>query len=322
MIKFSIIVPIYNSSGYLEYCLNSILNQSYKHFELILVNDGSSDNSLNICVNFRSKDNRIILINKENGGAGSARNVGLEKAVGDFIIFCDSDDYWNTSNFLEIVSSTIKKEEPELIIFDYKKLYNNKYEFNIERKWEVIKYKEKEDILNYLMTKKKFTTSANWKVIKKNILIDNNISFLEGTIAEDMDWGMRVYSHSKEIVYIDKKFYFYRQREGSITRSLNEEKINNLWNMIEDCTGKKAEEQDIPIIIIYKYFSFHYFVLLAIIASSKIKNKKQMICILKKKRWLLKYIPNNRLKVISYLRYIIGFNMFVKSIGCILIFKK
>ena len=96
MVKVSIIVPVYNVEHYLEECIKSVIEQTYKNIELILVDDGSTDKSGKICDNYSSLDERIIVIHKNNGGLSSARNVGLEAAQGRYIIFIDSDDYWYT----------------------------------------------------------------------------------------------------------------------------------------------------------------------------------------------------------------------------------
>ncbi|KHS57836.1 glycosyl transferase family 2 [Terrisporobacter othiniensis] len=99
MDKVSIIVPIFNSEKYLRTSIESILNQSYKNFELILINDGSSDGSLDICKEYIDKDERIVLINKNNEGVSSARNEGIDKSTGKYIVFCDSDDYIEKNYF-------------------------------------------------------------------------------------------------------------------------------------------------------------------------------------------------------------------------------
>ncbi|MEG2898607.1 MAG: glycosyltransferase, partial [Eubacterium sp.] len=97
----SLIIPIYNSEKFLDRCIQSIINQTYKNIEIILVNDGSIDQSLEICQLYKKRDNRIVIINKKNGGVGSARNIGLQKAKGDYIGFIDSDDYIDKETYEE-----------------------------------------------------------------------------------------------------------------------------------------------------------------------------------------------------------------------------
>lgn len=104
----SIVIPIYNAEKYLEECLNSIKNQTYKNFEVIMVNDGSKDDSETICMNFLRSDSRFRYLKKENAGVSSARNVGLDNVEGDYITFIDADD-WVDENYLELLIATVKK---------------------------------------------------------------------------------------------------------------------------------------------------------------------------------------------------------------------
>ena len=127
--KTSIIIPIYNSEKYLHKLLESVINQTYKDIEIILVNDGSTDNSLNICEEFRSRDNRIKICNKANGGVSSARNEGIETATGEYITFIDADDYID-KNYIEMLVNNI--EDGYLIkIFNNKKLDFNNIRFDL-----------------------------------------------------------------------------------------------------------------------------------------------------------------------------------------------
>ena len=137
MKKISIIIPIYNTALYLNKCLDSIINQTYKNIEIILINDGSKDNSLKICQEYTFRDNRIILINKQNAGVSQARNDGIKIASGDYIMFVDSDD-WLELNTIEICVNEIKNYD--LLLFPYirefkdrsipRKLYKMEFSIN------------------------------------------------------------------------------------------------------------------------------------------------------------------------------------------------
>ena len=117
-IKFSIIVPVYNTEKYIDQCLNSIINQSYDYFEVILVNDGSTDNSLLKCAEWEKKDSRIRLITKENEGLGPTRNCGVANADGDYLLFIDSDD-WYDNELLNMLAKEIKQSNPDVVYFDF-----------------------------------------------------------------------------------------------------------------------------------------------------------------------------------------------------------
>lgn len=119
MDKVSIIVPVYNGSNYLEKCLNSLINQTYKNIEIIVINDGSIDNSLEIIKRYQKNDQRIILIDKKNTGVSDSRNKGIEKATGDYICFLDADDFYE-NNYVEVMLNIIKKENVDVIRCNYK----------------------------------------------------------------------------------------------------------------------------------------------------------------------------------------------------------
>lgn len=209
--KTSIIIPIYNSEKYLHRLLDSVINQTYKDIEIILVNDGSTDNSLNICEEFRSRDNRIKICNKTNGGVSSARNEGIEIATGEYITFIDADDYID-KNYIEMLVNNI--EGGYLI-----KIFNNK---KLDQKIE--KYEFIKQILANEVTGGCWGYLFNKKILDfNNIRFDLNTSYMEDTIFV-MEYLMQVES----VKLIRENLYHYEAKKGSLTSSKNnvEEKIN------------------------------------------------------------------------------------------------
>ena len=135
LIKFSIIIPVYNISNYISECVNSVLKQSFKDYEIILVNDGSIDDSFNICLNYSKKYKNVRLINQQNGGLSSARNAGINQAEGDYLLFLDGDDFWKDGEFLENLNCIIETNSPDTIIFSYSYYYSKdrikEYQFDL-----------------------------------------------------------------------------------------------------------------------------------------------------------------------------------------------
>ena len=117
--KFSVVIPVYNTESYLAECIDSLIHQPYENFEAICINDGSTDKSLQVLEDFAQKDGRIKVINQKNQGVSAARNAGIDAAVGDYIIFLDSDDFL-AENCLYIFSQIIEKEKPDVIQYDLK----------------------------------------------------------------------------------------------------------------------------------------------------------------------------------------------------------
>lgn len=170
--KISIIVPVYNVEKYLERCLDSILSQSFNAFELILVNDGSTDNSYKICEKYSYNDKRIKLINKENGGLSSARNAGIEASQGEYIGFIDSDDYIDKFMY-EILYNYAEKNKSDIVICKYKKVdanfgMNENLNYNVEE----INYSNFQ-ALNQLYEENNIEFVVMWNKLYKRSLFDN-----------------------------------------------------------------------------------------------------------------------------------------------------
>ncbi|MGM9877705.1 MAG: glycosyltransferase family 2 protein [Bacilli bacterium] len=247
--KLSIIIPVYNTEKYIEKCINSILNQSSNEIEIIVVNDGSKDNSLQILNKYKKT---IKIFSKENGGLSSARNFGLEHASGQYIWFIDGDDYIEEGS-IEIILSIIGKKDYDIISFNYNKDYENSKQ----------KIRENHNINN--KEKILINTSACTKVFKKSFLEENNITFDEGIIYEDLALIPYLFSITDSIIHIDKYLYNYVYRNGSIMNNkefkLNVDDkfiaINNLIKRIEKKGIKDKYEKEIEYLII-KHIIFTY----------------------------------------------------------------
>ncbi len=205
----SIIVPVYNSEKYLKECISSILNQTYKKFELILINDGSTDNSLSICEIYRHKDDRINLINQENSGVSVARNKGLEVANGEWITFIDSDDYIHV-DFLDTFYKNINKKNDFIL--------QNVVQFDDEISYEFISYFDTEkDPLNFFKTYSPHLFYPWSRLFKKEIIKNNKIEFEPKiSFAEDALFIMTYLNYCKCIKTINKVGYYYRDTPNSL----------------------------------------------------------------------------------------------------------
>ena len=216
----SIIVPVYNSEKYLKKCLNSIMNQTYKQLEIIIINDGSTDNCLNIIQELQKIDSRIILIDKKNNGVSSARNDGIKKATGKYIMFIDSDD-WIETDYIETMYNYAES----------KKLDVCRTGFTIDRNdepCEEVSYINDSNInIDLKKTKEIFidTTlfhSACVQLIKRNCVLDNNIYFDEDILyEEDLIFNIKLYKVINKLDYINCCKYHYTANEKSATRNID-----------------------------------------------------------------------------------------------------
>lgn len=214
----SIIVPIYNVDKYLEECIESLKNQTYKNLEIILINDGSTDNSEQICRKEEKQDNRIVFINKKNGGAASAKNEGLKVAKGDYIAFVDSDDFIEP-DMIEYMVNTIKKYNADIIQCSFTNLYKNTEKFKQDT---IVEQKiSSKDFLELFLTK--WDSSLFWNKLFKREVIEN-IFFTEGRCIDDEFFTYKCVINSKSIVTSNKIVYNYRMRKSGVMKSESSQK--------------------------------------------------------------------------------------------------
>ena len=225
MPKVSVIVPIYNVEKYLEKCINSLLSQTLEDIQIILVNDGSKDNSGNIAKEYeKNNKDRVIYVEKENGGLSDARNYGLKYATGDFIAFLDSDDYIEKNAYEEMYNKAIE-ENADYVECDFIWEFPNK--IRVDKQYP---YKNKKEMLSFVRV-------VAWnKLIKRQLITDNNLEFPKGLRYEDVEFTYKLIPFVNKFAYVDKPFIHYVQREDSIANVQNErtaEIFTVLDNVIE-----------------------------------------------------------------------------------------
>jgi glycosyltransferase involved in cell wall biosynthesis len=213
-IEISIIVPVYNLEPLLPKCVESILTQTFTDFELILVNDGSTDRSGELCDEFAKLDNRIVVIHKSNGGVASSRNAGLEAAKGSYIGFVDNDDFVNEHMFETLYTNAIIHES-EIVVCDFLKVNETQ---DIDTKKRKINFKVEHfnnvESLNQIYTDNNLTFICPWNKLYKKSLF-NEIKYELGNINDDETVAHQLLYESKKTTYIHTELYYYVQREGS-----------------------------------------------------------------------------------------------------------
>lgn len=225
----SVIVPIYNVEQYLEKCVNSIINQTYKNLEIILVDDGATDNSGKLCDELAKLDNRIKVYHKENGGLSDARNYGVERATGGYIGFVDSDDYIDPEMY-EKLYEAIKKENTDVAECNLKIIYPDRVELFTEKKYCSVCTKQ-EYLEEYLKIEKVFGSACvrliNSKIAKK-------INFPVGKLYEDTYYAYGLINVADSYVIMDAPYYNYLMRENSITNARFNPRIFDLIEIVEE----------------------------------------------------------------------------------------
>ncbi|MCB2306817.1 glycosyltransferase family 2 protein [Clostridium estertheticum] len=214
MVKISIIVPIYNGAKYIKECLEMIMDQTFKDFELIIIDDGSTDNSKEMCEEYAKIDSRIKLISKKNGGTWAARNRGIDESIGKYIIFLDCDD-WYENNLFEKMYESIKNNDVDLVISGQSNVFVDK-NGEIIRKTTVLpkkhNFKTKDEILsNYILLREEEIGDTLWnKIYKSEIIKKYNLKFENYKRGEDTIFNANYYQHIDKCIVISEALYNYR----------------------------------------------------------------------------------------------------------------
>ncbi|MFB8623567.1 putative glycosyltransferase EpsJ [Enterococcus casseliflavus] len=247
----SVIIPIYNVENYLSQAIDSIINQTYLNLEIILVNDGSSDNSLIIAEKYNNQDTRISLISQVNKGLSGARNTGLRIAKGKYIYFFDSDDYLK-QNAIEECIDLLEKDNADLIRFGAE-IHPESGSMSRDFKQNI--YGLASDLNNqtltvdsFLIDNKIFTPTVSLYIYNKRIIEENNLEFFEGIIHEDELWTTKILMYAESISFISKNFFLRRYRENSImvNQSNLTKKGNDLLIISDELNKMKRLELSIP----------------------------------------------------------------------------
>lgn len=211
----SVIVPVYNTEKYLHKCIDSIIHQSYRNLEIIIVDDGSTDSSPAICDEYKGLDKRVIVIHKKNGGLSSARNAGIDEAHGEYLSFIDSDDYID-QRMLEELYKAVSKIDADISICNYQNVYEDDYDGKryVNPKIEGCSLTPFEAIDKSCNLKQVHLIVAWNKLYKRSLF--RNIRYAEGYIHEDEIIIHRLYGECEKIAVIPDRLYFYLHRNGSI----------------------------------------------------------------------------------------------------------
>lgn len=235
MVKVSIIVPIYNVEKYLDRCMSSLLNQTLKDIEIIMVDDESPDNCPQMCDDYAKKDRRIKVVHKKNGGLGFARNSGLEIATGEYVAFVDSDDFVDVEMY-EKLYSIASTNDSDIVFCGFNSFENGQI---VEGKSEVkslTTYKNKNcegvllGMVNNCGDKKsivKYEMSVWHGIYKHQVMLDNGISFCSERkfISEDIIFHIDFIKHCQVISFIPDRFYYYCYNEESLTKTYRKERL-------------------------------------------------------------------------------------------------
>ena len=320
MPKLSIIVPVYNVEKYLDKCLERILNSTYKDFELIVINDGTKDNSEQIITKYLDNEeykDKITYISKENSGLSDTRNLGMSKAKGEYIAFVDSDDYIETTMYETMMNKALEKNY-DIVVSDVRLVYEN------SDKEQVISSAYEKDLFNKDEIKQTMLTyyPVVWNKIYKKSLLEG-IEFSKGVWYEDMEFNLKVYPRINSIGVVKEPLYNYLQRANSITYTYNDKLYDIITNMDTVIKYYKAQGiyEEYKEELEYLYIRYAYATFPKRLAKCKDKKKyKEGIdfAINKVHEHFPEYKKNRYFKTMGIKgKYIKSFNKFISKINYI-----
>lgn len=311
--KISFIIPVYNVAKYLHQCVRSILEQNYHDIEVILVDDGSKDESPAICDAFAEQDKRVKVIHKENGGLSDARNAGLKAATGEYVVFIDGDDFWLSKDDLSGLMAVAEKQpEADFIGYNCKYFYpdTNAYfpwVFYCDKLYKPV---DKNMAMIELVKSGTFPMSACLKLMKREFLIKNDLFFVKGQIAEDIPWFINVLDKCEKCSFVNQYVYAYRQNvAGSITNVSGDKSFRSLLNIVETETekvagrsfNKEAKEA------LYSFLAYELSILMTYPNIDGETFKK-----LKSYSWLIDYDTNPKVKKVKLFKRFWGLTLTVQ----------
>lgn len=307
--RFSFVLPVYNVENYLSQCVESILAQDFTEYEIILVDDGSTDSSGSLCDEYAEKYDYIRVIHQVNGGLSEARNTGIRNATGEYILFVDSDDYIASGALSKINQVIEQNDKPDVVFLEAVKVYPDGKTEPMGDGYiaENICKKSRDDVLRFITTMPKFPGSACSKAIKRE-LFDESLRFVKGLISEDIDWTYKLFGKAKSYAYLPDEYYYYRQeRPGSITYSVSDKKIESMLWIVEQWAMQNPTDTYRE--CVNSYVAYQYMIMLMCLAVMGKKAKKAYWERAETLKWILKYGKSRKLKLVRLVSGIIGIKL-------------
>ena len=323
----SVIIPIYKVEDYLERCVKSVLNQDFKDIEVILVDDGSPDRCPQICDEFAKTDERIKVLHKPNGGLSSARNAGIEIAVGEYLAFLDSDDQWATGKLKDVIAHLVR-EDVDMLVFDAIDIYDgdvkrkrNNHGF-FEQEYQMLSI---EDYYAKIIGIGDYMESACTKIVSRDFINAHNLTFFQGITGEDTEWMMRLLRCAKKVAISNVElFHCTCGRIGSIQNTIKPKNIRDLIDTVDKCIEFYQQHPEAPTQK-YEYEQCSYLIANATGLLRYIDDKlekKALIGALKQRAYLFKYSSNRKNKKVRLIYRIFGYDVLVWFLETYMLLKK
>ncbi len=316
-ILLSVIIPAYNVQDYICKCIDSLMRQNTKDTEIIIIDDGSVDDTPSICDEYANVYDNVFVYHIKNGGQARARNIGIKKSVGEYIMFIDSDDYLADSSFFKKVKNCIMKK-PDMIMYGYQKYWEGTQQY-VPKKFLPEDYLKKDNLLFYLIQENYFKGCPWDKIVRSDIIRENKIMFPNGKLSEDIDWCAQLLNciDFKNIQIINENSYVYVQHAGSTSKKVKKSHIIDILDIFDRYLQRDCND------IMYYYFAYEYCMILGVIFSHYVEDVPSSV---KKRfysyRFLLKYHCCKKVKLCYTIYRIFGIKICAKILGIFVNIKK
>ncbi|MCZ8298017.1 MAG: glycosyltransferase family 2 protein [Flavobacterium sp.] len=314
---FSVIIPVYNVQAYLASCVQSIQQQDFTDVEILLVNDGSTDRSPQLCDELAQNNPGIRVIHKPNGGASEARNVGVAQATGKYVLFMDSDDFWEGTTGLSHVHAKIQSTQADVVLYgaqDYFEATQTKVLTRGNYPLWSFQYSLAERF-NSLIQTHNFPGAAWIMAIRRELLLDHGIAFQVGIKAEDIDWIVHVFSKIKSLETVHTPFYVYRKnRPGSVTSTADYKNVVGILYALERWQTPLENSNQPEKYSLLSYLASQYFTAFVSFVMLDSSQKKELTPRMKKVQSIAQYDRSLRGKVARVCLKVLGVNGFANLV--------
>lgn len=242
--KISVIIPVYNVEAYLEQCVQSVRSQTYTDMEILLVDDGATDHSGQLCDRLAQQDERIRVVHKTNGGLSDARNAGLRIATGEYVAFLDGDDVWLQCDGLQQMVALLEQNPTDLLLFLCVDMYPERQALRKEYDTLFVNSHSAQEVFARLVRSQAFNMSACFQLVCRGFIADNDLYFTKGLLSEDVDWSLRLWRCVERVQAVNSPMYGYQHREGSITTSYTIRNLRSYDYIFRKFYAQFCEAQD------------------------------------------------------------------------------
>ena len=302
--KFSVVIPVYKVEKYLDQSVQSVLGQTHSDLEVILVDDGSPDRCGIMCDAWAAKDARIRVIHQQNGGLSVARNTGIRHATGDYLLFLDSDDWWETDAVLEAVAKQLERTPAQVLSFNYRKSFDGVVKSGYFD--ETLPSSKETESLTEIVRQDRWINGACNKALSRTMLMENDLFFRPGITSEDIDWTLRVALTAETFAFANVCVFVYRQHSASISHTVAPKNVRMLCDNVRTCVRLLEAAQTAKAEALTSYVAYQYATLIYNASTLSGEDQKPLMEDIRQMKGLLAYSDNSKVRMIYRCQCIFG----------------